>query len=302
MSGESSPCGILVVDKPAGITSSDVVVRLRRLMGTRQIGHTGTLDPMATGVLPVLIGRAVKASDYLTAEEKEYAAEMTLGLTTDTEDTTGRVLSTTDALPGEAEVRAAAAAFLGETEQTPPMVSALKIGGRKLLDLARAGVTVERAPRPIVIRSLSLTPLAPSRWRLDVRCSKGTYIRTLCADIGRALGCGAAMSALRRVASGPFTLDDAVTLEALEAMPPEARAALLFPVERFFQDCPALALPDFYARLVRNGCAVLLKKLAADQPIGTLLRLTRGGAFFALGRVVETVDGPAVKAEKIFVL
>ncbi len=295
-------CGILPVNKHAGLTSSDVVVRLRRLYGTRQIGHTGTLDPMATGVLPVLVGRAVKASDYLTAHTKRYEAEMLLGVTTDTEDTTGTVLTRSEAIPEEETVLAAAASFVGEIEQIPPMVSALKVGGQKLADLARRGVTVERQPRPVTILSLTAERIDRTRYRLDVLCTKGTYIRTLCADIGRALGCGAAMAALCRTESGSLALRDTVTLAELEAMTDEERLARLIPLERAFEDLPVLALSDFHARLLRNGCAVSSEKLGAAQPVGTLVRLTRGGEFFALGRVLSGEDGAAVKAEKIFVL
>ncbi len=295
-------CGILAVNKHAGVTSSDVVVRLRRLYGTRQIGHTGTLDPMATGVLPVLVGRAVKASDYLTAHTKRYEAEMLLGVTTDTEDTTGTVLTRSEEIPEEEAVLAAAASFVGEIRQIPPMVSALKVNGQKLADLARRGVTVERQPRPVTILSLTAERIDRARYRLDVRCTKGTYIRTLCADIGRALGCGAAMAALCRTESGAVALRDTVTLAELEAMTEEERLARLIPLERAFEDLPALAPSDFYARLLRNGCAVSADKLGAVQPAGTLVRLMRGGEFFALGRVLSGEDGAAVKAEKIFVL
>lgn len=294
--------GILVVNKHAGVTSNDIVMRLRRLYGTRQIGHTGTLDPMAEGVLPVLIGRAVKASDFIMAQDKRYTAVIRLGITTDTEDTSGTVLTRTDALPGEGEVLAACARFRGELLQTPPMYSALKVGGRKLVDLARAGVSVERAPRPIVIHSLTAERLTPDEYRLDVHCSKGTYIRTLCADIGAALGCGAAMSALTRTASGPFTLTHAYSLAQLEEMTEEERSACLIPLEEYFLEQPAVHLPDFYARLARNGCEIYQSKLRTALPDGTLVRLYQSGEFFALGRVSEYPSGSAIKAVKIFAL
>ena len=294
--------GILVVHKHAGVTSNDIVIRIRRLFGTRQVGHTGTLDPMATGVLPVLIGRAVKASDFITAENKRYTAEMRLGITTDTEDTTGTVLASSDSIPGEAEVMHACAAFTGEILQVPPMYSALKVDGRKLVDLAREGIVIERQARPIVISSLEAEKLSDDTYRLDVRCSKGTYIRTLCADIGASLGCGAAMSALCRTESGPFSIADAVTLEELEAETEAERCERLIPLERYFTDVPALELPAFYARLARNGCEIYQKKIGSALPDGCLVRLYREGEFFALGRVSEYPGGSAVKAVKIFAL
>lgn len=299
---ETSLSGILIVNKHAGVTSNDIVQRLRRLYGTRQVGHTGTLDPMAEGVLPVLIGRAVKASDFITAEDKRYTARLRLGITTDTEDTTGAVLTRSDEIPGEDAVLAACARFCGEIFQTPPMYSALKVGGRKLVDLAREGISVERKPRPIVIHSLRAVRLTDDEYRLDVHCSKGTYIRTLCADIGASLGCGGAMSALIRTASGPFALADARSTAELEVMTPEERAAALIPLERYFFDLPAVILPEFYARLARNGCEIYQAKIGAAFPDGTLVRLYRGSEFFALGRAGEYPDGSAVKAVKILSL
>ncbi|MBQ1976294.1 MAG: tRNA pseudouridine(55) synthase TruB [Clostridia bacterium] len=294
--------GIVVVNKHAGVTSNDIVIKLRRLFGTRQVGHTGTLDPMATGVLPVLIGRAVKASENITAENKRYTAHLKLGITTDTEDTTGTVLSKTDTLPKEEDVLAVCAAFVGDILQTPPMYSALKVNGRKLVDLAREGITVERQARPITVHSLKAVKLAEDLYELDVSCSKGTYIRTLCADIGAKLGCGGAMARLTRTESGPFSLAEACTIEQLEAMTEAERAACVIPLENFFLDCPAVDLPAFYARLARNGCEIYQKKIHTDLPVGTTVRMIHDGVFFALGQVREYSDGSAVKAVKIFVL
>ena len=299
---ERAVSGILIVHKHAGVTSHDLVQKLRRLYGTRQIGHTGTLDPMATGVLPVLIGRAVKASDFITAESKRYTAEMRLGIETDTEDITGTVLHRCDEIPDEAAVMAACAAFVGDIEQIPPMYSALKVGGKKLVDLAREGITVERQARPITVHSLSAERIAEDTYRLDVHCSKGTYIRTLCADIGKKLGCGAVMSALMRTESGPFSLEKSVTVAQLEAMTPDERVSLLLPLEEYFLDLPALHLPDFYARLARDGCEIYQSKIRSALPDGATVRLYRGEEFFALGRVGEYPAGSAVKAVKIFVL
>ena len=294
--------GIVIVNKHAGVTSNDIVIKLRRLFGTRQVGHTGTLDPMATGVLPVLIGRAVKASENITAENKRYTAHLKLGITTDTEDTTGTVLTTAETIPTEEDVLAVCNSFTGEILQTPPMYSALKVNGRKLVDLAREGIVVERQARPITVHALQAKRMGADLYELDVSCSKGTYIRTLCADIGAKLGCGGAMASLTRTESGPFTLADSVTIEQMEAMTEAERAACVIPLEKFFLHCPAVDLPAFYARLARNGCEIYQKKIRTDLPVGTVVRMIHDDVFFALGEVRDYPDGSAVKAIKIFVL
>ena len=295
--------GVLLLDKPAGPTSHDMVGLTRRLYGTRRVGHTGTLDPLATGLLILLIGRAAKAAEYLVSDDKCYTATLRLGLTTDTEDVTGEVLTRTDTLPSPDAVTAACAAMVGMGEQIPPMYSALKVGGRKLVDIARAGGEVEREARPIEIYSLTCTPTAiPGDYTLDVHCSKGTYIRTLCADIGVALGCGGVMATLRRTASGGFSLDNALTVEQLEAMSPDERRARLIPLESLFATLPALKLGEFHERLIRGGCAVAARKLGVRQPIGTRLQLCGRDGFFALGEIVEAEGEPAVKMVKLFTL
>lgn len=295
------PCGILPIDKPAGITSHDVVNRIRRLYNTRRVGHTGTLDPMATGVLVVLVGRAAKAAEYLASDRKVYHATLQLGLTTDTEDITGQVLSTCDTLPTPEAVAETVASFLGKSTQVPPMYSALKVGGQKLVDLARRGIEVERAAREITVYDISCTPLDAKSYRLAVACSAGTYIRTLCADIGKALGCGGVMASLRRVETGGFALDTACTLEQIEAADEAERHALLVPTEALFADLVAVHLPAFYERLCRNGCEIYLKKLGISHPVGTRLRLCdASGGFFALGEIRDYPDGPAIKAIKFF--
>ena len=294
--------GIVIVNKHAGVTSNDIVIKLRRLFGTRQVGHTGTLDPMATGVLPVLIGRAVKASENITAENKRYTAHLKLGITTDTEDTTGTVLTTASKIPSEEDVLAACTAFTGEILQTPPMYSALKVNGCKLVDLAREGITVERQARPITIHDLQAKRLETDLYELDVCCSKGTYIRTLCADIGARLGCGGAMARLTRTESGPFTLAESVTIEQLEAMTEAERVGHVIPLEKFFLDAPAVDLSAFYARLARNGCEIYQNKIRTDLTVGTVVRMIHDVVFFALGEVRDYPDGSAVKAIKIFVL
>ncbi len=308
-----TPDGILLVDKPAGMTSHDVVFRTRRLMGTKKVGHTGTLDPMATGVLVVLVGRAAKAAEYVSHDEKTYEATLRIGLCTDTEDTTGEVLSRAEELPPRAELDAALAEvlprFKGDILQVPPMYSALKVGGQKLCDLARRGETIEREPRPVTVKKIEATPL-PCRddcdgptadYRLTATVSGGTYIRTLCADIGSAVGYGGVMASLRRTEASGFPISTCHTLEALEAMTTEERYACLLPVESLFADLPALALPDFFLTLCRNGCEIYQRKIGTDYATGTRLRLTDGaGVFFALGEVRDYPDGRAVKAIKLF--
>ena len=299
MSTERS--GVLLIDKPMGITSHDVVGRVRRLYNTRRVGHTGTLDPMATGLLVILIGRAAKAAEYLTVKNKSYTAALRLGITTDTEDVTGQILETSTAIPEKAQVIDTAKTFEGEILQVPPMYSALKVGGQKLVDLARRGVEIERKPRPVTVHAISCEPRENGDYTLDVTCSAGTYIRTLCADIGKKLGCGGAMAALRRTQTGEFSLADSVTLEQLETMDEEARYALLKPIESLFDDLAAVKLPAFYEKLCRSGCEIYQKKIGTDLPLGTRVRLCDAkGEFFALGEVRECPDGAAIKPLKQF--
>lgn len=289
--------GIVLLEKEAGMTSHTAVRRLARLFGVEKAGHTGTLDPMATGVLPVLIGRGVKASEYLTEGDKHYIATLRLGLTTDTEDITGTTLRVSDRLPDETEVLAALQAFRGEILQTPPMYSALKVGGHKLMDLARRGVTVERESRPITVHRLTAEKLSESDYRLDVVCSKGTYIRTLCADIGAALGVGGVMASLCRAEAAGFPLSACHTLAAYEAMTEEERNAAVIPTEALFTCLPALYFPPFFARLAENGQRVDEKKLGASYPEKTRLRLVDDAGFFALGEI--TPEG-SVRVLKLF--
>lgn len=297
--------GVVAVDKPEGMTSHDVVAKLRRLYGTKQVGHTGTLDPLATGVLPVMVGRAVKASEYLTSDNKHYIAGMQLGIATDTEDITGTVLTRSEVSVTRRQVEGILCRFRGEIWQIPPMYSALKVGGQKLCDLARKGVEIERQPRPITVYSLELLEADEERGRylLDVKCSKGTYIRTLVSDIGAALGCSAAMSSLRRAEAGVFTLENCLTLERLESMTMQERIAALAPVESLFYDWQDCHLPAFYANLARNGCEIYLSKLKLTLPVGSRLRLYgEKDGFFAIGEVKTYPDGDAIRVLKLFKL
>ncbi len=300
----AEPCGVLILDKPDGVTSHDMVNRIRRLFGTRRVGHTGTLDPMATGVLVILIGRAAKASEYLASDRKQYVATLRLGLTTDSEDTTGTVLTTSEHLPTHADLEAALPAFRGEILQTPPMYSALKQNGKKLVDLARQGIVVERTPRPITIHALTAEPTeTPSDYILSVDCSGGTYIRTLCADIGASLGCGGVMASLRRTEACGFSIKEAHTLAELEEMELSDRLSLLIPTERLFADLPSARLPAFYERLFRSGCAISLHKLKINQPLHARMRVcSEDGTFFALGQVVEDEGHLALHSLKLFSL
>ncbi len=292
--------GVLLIDKPAGITSHDVVGRIRKLYNTKKVGHTGTLDPLATGLLVVLVGRAAKAAEYLVSDNKRYTAGMKLGLTTDTEDITGIILSESDKKVSEDEVRAAVNSFVGDTMQTPPMYSALKIDGQKLVDLARRNIVVERDSRPIHIDSIVCSRISDVDYILTVDCSKGTYIRTLCADIGTKLTCGAVMSSLRREKSGNFDLKNAHTLDELAEMSESERTSLLIPTESLFSELEEVVLPAFYERLCRNGAEIYQKKIGTHYSVGTKLRIHSSEGFFALGEVMDFEDGSAIKAIKLF--
>ena len=295
------PSGVILLNKPEGLTSHDCVNRMRRLFGTKKVGHTGTLDPMATGVLPILIGRATKAADLLVSDNKRYRAGLTLGITTDTEDTSGEVLTRSDDIPTRDKVYKACGGFVGDIMQIPPMYYALKVEGKKLVDLAREGVTVERKARPITVYSLEVEPGATERdYILEVHCSKGTYIRTLCADIGASLGCGGAMSSLVRIVSGGFELSDCVTLDELDEMPMEKRLSLLRPIETLFSDLPAVRPAPFFEKLSRDGNEIYQKKLGISLPVGTTVRLIGKNGFYALGEVRDYPDGSAVKVIKLF--
>lgn len=317
----TSPSGILLLAKPSGITSHDAVNQIRKLYATKQVGHTGTLDPMATGLLTVLIGRAVKASDYAMAARKRYCATLRLGITTDTEDTTGTILTRSEALPSAEQVAQVIPEFIGEILQIPPMVSAIKVGGKKLCDLARQGVEIPREARPITIYSLTAEPIAPEdgTYRLDVVCSKGTYIRTLCADIGRRLGCGGVMASLCRTENGGHSLSEAHTLTELSEMTPLQRYDSLHPTEELFADHPRICLPAFYARLSHDGNPIYLEKLplgaittgqdrGTEADVippsmlseGTLVRLYDSEGFFALGRIAQSPSGITARMEKMF--
>ena len=270
--------GIVIVDKPAGWTSQDVTARLRRVFNTRRIGHGGTLDPMATGVLPVFVGRATRGVEFFEHAEKTYEASLRLGITTDTEDITGSVLERREVNITREALEAALEGFRGEILQIPPMYSALKVNGQKLCDLARKGKEVERTPRPITIHELELLELDGSLARLRVRCSKGTYIRTLCKDIGFALGCGGCMEALRRTCAGEYTIDEAVPLDTL--LEAENPGAFLREVDTMFRGFPAVTLTPNQEKRCRCGNAFSVR--LSD---GTYRAYSQSGEFLMLAKV-----------------
>ena len=272
--------GIVIGDKPQDWTSQDVTARLRRVFNPRRIGHGGTLDPMATGVLPVFVGRATRGVEFFEHAEKTYEATLRLGLTTDTEDIWGNVLEKKDVHISETEFSAILQQFRGKIKQIPPMYSALKVNGQKLCDLARKGKEVERQPREIEIFELTLLEFAGDTARLRVRCSKGTYIRTLCKDIGEALGCGGCMAALRRVTAGEYAIEEAVPLqELLDTEDPEK---YLRPVDSMFRSYPAVTLTEKQETRCRNGNSFSVKLEA-----GTYRVYGKDGAFLALSKVED---------------
>lgn len=281
--------GIVIVDKPQGWTSQDVTARLRRVFGTRRIGHGGTLDPMATGVLPVFVGRATRAVEFFEHAEKTYETVLRLGITTDTEDMTGTVLTEENVSFTEEQLQETLAAFRGEILQVPPMYSALKVNGQKLCDLARKGKTVERQPRPITIHELTLVERGENTLRLRVRCSKGTYIRTLCKDIGEKLGCGGCMESLRRVAAGEYTIDEAVPLQTL--LDTEEPEKYLRGVDTMFRNYPAVTLTANQETRCRNGNA-----FSVSLAPGTYRAYSQDGEFLMLAKV----DGGVMSTIKSF--
>ena len=271
------PDGIIVIDKPRDWTSMDVCAKLRGAYREKRVGHGGTLDPMATGVLPVFVGRATKAVSFAENGRKEYRAALRLGLVTDTQDITGTVLTQSAVSVTEDALRETLTRFTGEITQVPPMYSAVKIGGKKLYELARAGREVERQPRSITVYELELLGRrSAEEWELRILCSKGTYVRTLCHDVGAALGCGGVMSALRRTMASGFTLEQAVSLE--EAL--SGGAALLRPVDSLFREYPAYRIEaEETERHCRCG-----NPIEAALPEGTYRVYGGNGEFLALSR------------------
>ena len=272
------PSGIVIIDKPAGWTSMDVCAKLRGILKERRVGHGGTLDPIATGVLPVFAGTATRAVEFAEKGDKEYIAGLRLGMVTNTQDSAGEVLEERAVSVGREELEAVLPRFTGPIEQVPPMFSAIKRNGKKLYELARKGQEVHRDPRPVTIHALEvLERSGPDRFLLRVRCSKGTYVRTLCHDIGQALGCGGCMDQLRRTMAAGFTLADVVTLEQVQ----ETGEALLRPVDSLFKGLPALAVRSAgQEKRVRCGGGITLP----EAPDGTYRLYGRDGTFLCLSR------------------
>ncbi len=282
-------CGIIIVDKPAGWTSQDVASKLRGVFRERRVGHGGTLDPMATGVLPVFVGRATRAVEFFESAEKEYVAGLRLGVETNTQDTTGETVAERPVTVIRQQVEAMLPRFLGLQEQVPPMYSAVKIGGKKLYELARQGQTVERKPRQITIHELELLSGEAEDYTIRVRCSKGTYIRTLCHDMGQALGCGGCMSSLRRTKAGVYGLEQAVTMEQLLAC--EEPEALLLPTDSVFSHLPGVTVEEKALKPIYNGAAVNM-----ELPKGLYRVYGPTGEFLMVGKA----KGGKLLTEKSF--
>ncbi len=294
--------GIIIINKEPGFTSHDVVAKMRGICGQRKIGHTGTLDPAAVGVLPVCLGSATKLCDLLTDKDKEYVAELLLGVETDTQDTTGQVLRERPVSVTPEQVRQCAVSFTGHIMQVPPMYSALKINGKKLYELAREGREVERSARPVTIHELEVLELRLPVVRFRVVCSKGTYIRTLCADMGEKLGCGGAMQSLRRTRSGSFLLSDAITLGELQGLKDERRLGeVIKPVDSVFAGCPALHVCSEHTKLLDNGNAFLPEHTCegkVHEPGGWVRVYRQDGSFAGVYAYVP--EGKKYKPVKMF--
>ena len=272
--------GILLIDKPADWTSSDVVAKLRGILHERRIGHSGTLDPMATGLLVVFVGRATRAVEFAETHAKRYRAGLRLGLITDTQDTTGNPLGGSPREISRAELEAALGKFRGQIQQIPPMYSAIKVGGKKLYEIARRGGEVERKPRPVTISRLEILGREGEDWLLDVGCSKGTYIRTLCHDIGQSLGCGGCMSSLRRLEAGIFSVENACSLGQVQQAADRGQVdALLLPIDSLFSSCPALSISRQQEADLRNG-----KPLKVSVEDGEYRVYNPEGSFLALSQ------------------
>lgn len=281
--------GVICINKPQDFTSFDVVAIMRRAAGTRKIGHGGTLDPMATGVLPIYIGRAAKTADLNPVSDKKYRATFRLGVTTDTEDVWGKVLTEDEKPVTLAEITDAVKAMQGDIMQMPPMYSAVKINGKRLYDLARQGIEVDRAARPVTVYSIELSEYDRQNrtGTLDIHCSKGTYIRTIISDIGKKLGTGAIMTSLCRTMAAGFTLSDCHDIEKLRNMPHEDTAKLVLPTERVFSCYDEVSLDDAQKKLFMNGMILDCGRMGISYPADTRLRLKHGDTFIGVAKVNE---------------
>ena len=296
--------GVLCIDKPQGFTSFDVVAKMRGIAKTRKVGHGGTLDPMATGVLPIFLGRATKACDLVPEQKKRYLATFRLGITTDTQDITGQILRQEQAACSPEQVRTVLARFVGQQQQVPPMYSAVKVDGKRLYDLARQGKEVQRQSREITIFALELLDQNPDagEYTIDVTCSKGTYIRTLCHDVGQALGCGATLTQLRRTLSAGFSLERCITLEEASRLAEEGRLSeRVLPVEQIFAVLPRVTLTQQQTRLFCNGAPLDLNRVEDAPGTGALLRVCGADGRF-LGLAQEDLTQGLLMMKKLFAL
>lgn len=291
--------GIFIVNKPKGITSFDVVARMRRICDTKKIGHAGTLDPDAVGVLPVCVGRATKIIEYLMEKDKVYQVELILGTATETQDSSGSILYEKPVTASIEDIEGAIKSFLGESMQIPPMYSAVRVNGKRLYELARKGIEIERKPRAITISKLDILSIDKKEDKViavfNVECSKGTYIRTLCNDIGEKLDCGGHMMSLSRTRSGPFKLENSFTLESLENLKDtdDLHSAKLS-IDKAVLYMPQVYVNENEAKRLRNGLTILKESLQTG-----LSRVYReNGAFLAIGKTVLQNDRPALKTHK----
>ncbi len=302
--------GILNIIKPPGMTSFDVIAYLRGLIGTKKIGHAGTLDPLAAGVLPVCVGKATKAIEFLMDKDKLYRTELTLGVITDTQDSSGIVLSKVQPNCSDDDIRTAVSAFIGAYNQMPPMYSAIRVGGKRLYDLARSGVEIEREKRQVTVYSICIVDIDRNdgvKVILDIHCSKGTYIRTLCADIGDRLGCGGHMSFLLRKRAGPFDIESAVTLEELRSRKEDGSLQeAMVSVDAVFENFRQVKLNELTEKQFLNGMSVTLQdnSFAAESLNNVESCVTRvygtTGRFIALGEVKKAAGRTNIRVKKFF--
>ena len=292
--------GVLNLYKPVGMTSHTAVSTVKRLLGAEKAGHCGTLDPDASGVLPVMLGSSVKLSEYLTDHDKRYTARLVIGYATDTGDVTGKKTAESGIFPSFAEIKEAASSFVGGYDQIPPMYSSLKVNGVKLVNAARKCVEIERAPRHIDIYSIDVYEKEDGIY-LDVECSRGTYIRTLCEDIAKKAGTLGCMGSLERSRVGAFDISSSVTLEMLKDTDEEKRLSYLIPAEDVLSSLPSVRLTPFFENLIRNGCAVDVRKIGlCGSEVGNEYRVYGEKGFFAVGRIIDSDGVTALKHEKIF--
>ncbi len=289
--------GIVIINKPKGYTSHDVVNVVRKTLGTRKVGHTGTLDPNAEGVLPICVGKSTKACDMLTFSDKEYIAEVKLGITTDTYDIWGKTLSAESVCKTEEEIREAVSHFVGEIEQVPPMYSAIKQNGKKLYELAREGITLELEPRKVTIYSCEVSDITCDSFKIKVKCSKGTYIRSLCNDIGAYLGCGAVMASLVRTASSVFSIEKSITLDELkENAEKNGSHGVLECVDKVFMNYDAITVNDIVEKRLLNGAYSRV-----NYDFGTYRIYNPDGVFVGIAEVFQGEKGNVIKLIKGFI-